>query len=315
MIRFDHHDSIWNRAVRAEDHGDPFCCRTEWQLSFHETFAPSRQLHLHATDSSVIAFAERQTEHVTVLEPIDCNWLFASPLLGPDAVPLLCERMASMPKSPVLISGVLPDSARLDELIRTFAHRCEILLVATETACIASLDGGLDGYLSRRSAKLRRGVRSALRKAQAMGVTFERHAPTDIATSDRVYERILAVEQLSWKGIGRCGMAEPPSSTFYRVMLRRLCAARGGRVMFARHDGEDIGFILGCVGSGVYRGQQFSFVDEWRPHSIGNLLQFEQLRWLCEENVPRYDMGPLMDYKRHWTEQQQRFDAIALRPA
>ncbi|MFN3242472.1 MAG: GNAT family N-acetyltransferase [Planctomycetota bacterium] len=315
MLRFDHHDSVWNRAVRADEHGDPFCCRTEWQLSFHETFAPHRDVHVRASDDSVIAFAERDAGEVTALEPIDCNWLFGSPLLGPDAVPLLVELMASMPQSPVLVAGLLPDGERLAELIRVFAHRCELLRVATETTCIASLDGGFDGYLSRRSAKLRRGVRSAARRAAAMGVTFERHAPTSIEHADAVYRRILDVELRSWKGIGRCGMAEPPSSDFYRVMLRRLCPARGGRVMFARHDDEDIGFILGCVGSGVYRGQQFSFVDDWRPHSIGNLLQFEQIRWLCEDGVPRYDMGPLMDYKPHWTERQQRFDAVVLRPA
>lgn len=315
MLEFDRHDSIWNRAVRAEDHGDPFCCRTEWQLSFHEAFAPGRQLHVRANERSVIAFSERPTPEATVLEPIDCNWLFGSPLLGPDAVPMLVDLMAEMPRSPVLVSGLLPDGPRVHELIHAFASSCELFRVASETACIASLDGGFDGYLSRRSAKLRRGVRSAARRADAMGVTFERHAPADLEHCDAVYSRILAVENRSWKGIGRCGMAESPSREFYQIMLHRLCAARGGRVMFARHEDEDIGFILGCIGSGVYRGQQFSFVDEWRPHSIGNLLQYEQVRWLCEDGVARYDMGPLMDYKPHWTERQQRFDAIVLRPA
>ena len=135
-----------------------------------------------------------------------------------------------------------------------------------------------------------------------------------MAACDAVYARVLDVERRSWKGLGRCGMAESPSREFYHVMLRRLGAARGGRVIFATHDGDDIGFIFGCVGSGVYRGQQFSFVDTWRPDSIGNLLQLEQLRWLCEEGVARYDMGPMMDYKRSWTEIHQRFDAVAMRP-
>ena len=85
--------------------------------------------------------------------------------------------------------------------------------------------------------------------------------------------------------------------------------------MFAVRDGEDIGFVFGGVASGVYRGQQFSFVEAWRRASIGNLLQLEQVRWLCEEGVERYDMGPVMDYKRSWTETHRRFDAVALRPA
>ena len=91
MIELDQPDSIWNRAVRAEDQGDPFCSRTEWQLSFQETFPPRRPLHVATHDQSVLAFALRDHGDVTVYEPIDCNWLFGSPLLGPDAVPMLAE--------------------------------------------------------------------------------------------------------------------------------------------------------------------------------------------------------------------------------
>ncbi|MCK5942091.1 MAG: GNAT family N-acetyltransferase [Planctomycetes bacterium] len=315
MSELDHPDSTWNRAVRADDHGDPFCARTEWQLSFHESFAPGRKLHVRSVGDSVIAFAERPHGEVTVLEPIDCNWLFGSPLLGPEAVPMLRELTAELPDHPVLISGLLPDGARLAELVREFARDHELLRVATEVACCASLDGGFDGYLSRRSAKLRRGVRNAARRAERQGVTFERHAPTTHRQSDAVYQRILAVEASSWKGIGRCGMAEGASRTFYRVMLRRLSVSGNGRVVFARHGDRDIGFIFGGIGSDVYRGQQFSFAEDWRRSSIGNLLQLEQVRWLCEDGVGRYDMGPMMDYKQHWTEQRVRFDAIALRPA
>jgi len=314
MIELDQPDSIWNRAVQAEDQGDPFCSRTEWQLSFHETFPPRRPLHVATHDQSVLAFALRDHGDVTVYEPIDCNWLFGSPLLGPDAVPMLAELLASHPERPAIVSALPSGGARLHELVQTFAGRYELLVVAEETACTASLEGGLDGYLSRRSAKWRRGIRSAARRVAKAGVTFERHAPRSPQDVDPVYERVLAVEATSWKGIGRCGMAEPPSCHFYRAMLRRMAASGGGRVVFARHDGEDIGFVLGCVGSGVYRGQQFSFAEPWRRASLGNVLQLEQLSWLCEEGVARYDMGPLMDYKPHWTESRLPFLAIALRP-
>jgi CelD/BcsL family acetyltransferase involved in cellulose biosynthesis len=78
--------------------------------------------------------------------------------------------------------------------------------------------------------------------------------------------------------------------------------------MFAVHDGKDIGFIFGGKAGSVYRGQQFSYDDNWRDASIGNVLQFSQLEWLCEEGASRYDMGPLcgsgMEYKQHWTEKR-----------
>ncbi len=314
MIEHDHAESIWNRAVRVEEHGDPFCCRTEWQLSFQDAVAPSRPLEVQAEGDSAALFARRERDGVTIFEPIDNSWMFGSTLLGPNAVPMLAELIARNPGCVTVVSGLLAGGARGRELLRAFGGGHELLRVASETSCSASLDGGLDGYLSRRSAKLRRGVRRSARRARDRGVTFERHAPTTPAACDAVYARVLEVEERSWKGIGRCGMANSPSREFYALMLRRLCAARGGRVMFATHDGEDIGFVLGCVGSGVYRGQQFSFVDTWRRESIGNLLQLEQLRWLCEEGVGRYDMGPMMDYKRSWTEVHRRFEAVALRP-
>ena len=56
---FDHAASVWNRAAAADAQGDPFCCRTEWQLSFHETFSPRRVLRLLEAGGSVAAFAER----------------------------------------------------------------------------------------------------------------------------------------------------------------------------------------------------------------------------------------------------------------
>lgn len=315
MIELDHADSIWNRAVVADQHGDPFCCRTEWQLSFYEAIGPDRPLHVRAHDGSVVAFAERVLDDVRVLEPLDNSWLFGSTLIGPDAVPMLRELMAEHPAHAVIVSGLLPGGPRVQELVRAFGATHQIFRVSDETACTASLRGGLDGYLSRRSAKLRRGVRSAARRAAARGVTYERHAPRTKAECEAVYARVLSVEERSWKGIGRCGMAEEPSRTFYRLMLQRQVTSGGGRVMFAVHDGEDIGYVFGGVASGVYRGQQFSFVDAWRRDSIGNLLQLEQVRWLCEEGVERYDMGPVMDYKRSWTETHRRFDAVAMRPA
>ena len=78
------------------------------------------------------------------------------------------------------------------------------------------------------------------------------------------------------------------------------------RVIFARHEEKDIGFIFGGVARGIYRGQQFSYDTDWSRNSIGNTLQYEQITWLCEENILRYDMGPItgprMEYKQHWTE-------------
>ena len=90
------------------------------------------------------------------------------------------------------------------------------------------------------------------------------------------------------------------------------------RVMFARHEGQDIGFIFGGMLGPCYRGQQFSYDAAWKDLSIGNLLQVEQIRWLCEEGAVRYDMGTAsgepMAYKLHWTEAHPTSQTWFLQP-
>jgi CelD/BcsL family acetyltransferase involved in cellulose biosynthesis len=125
---------------------------------------------------------------------------------------------------------------------------------------------------------------------------------------------MLAVERTSWKGLEDNGITDPQSTRFYRALSRRLTVAAAGRVVFACVDGRDVGFIFGGVADGVYRGQQFSYADDWHEASIGNLLQQEQIRWLEEDGILRYDMGPMMDYKRHWTEREITMHVLLLRP-
>ena len=129
---------------------------------------------------------------------------------------------------------------------------------------------------------------------------------------------MLAVEQRSWKGVGHCGMTESPAREFYADMIRRLAVQGTARVMFARHEGQDIGFIFGGMLGPCYRRQQFSYDAAWKDLSIGNLLQVEQIRWLCEEGAVRYDMGTAsgepMAYKLHWTEAHPTSQTWFLQP-
>ena len=128
----------------------------------------------------------------------------------------------------------------------------------------------------------------------------------------QAYARMLAVEETSWKGIEQCGMTVEPSRAYYACMLRRLAASGTGRVMFARHGERDIGYIFGGLAGRVYRGQQFSYAQDWKSYSIGNLLQAELIKWLCEDHIHRYDMGPVMDYKKHWAENNYPITGVVL---
>lgn len=274
---------------------------------------------MRSTDDSLVALAGYHHPQMgPVLEPLESHWLFGCPLLGEAPVALLAallhEERAARPDPTVALSGLVARGKLWNEVIAAFEQEYELRLAVSAVSRSASLAGGLDGYLSRRSANHRHKLRQAVRRAQATGFTFERHQPTTPAAADGVYDRMLAVEERSWKGLGRCGMGEPPSSLFYRLLLRRLSASASGRVIVARKDGEDAGFVFGGVAGGHYRGQQFSFAQEFGASSLGNLLQYEQLRWLCEEGAAWYDMGPLMDYKLHWAEVESKTETLLLRP-
>jgi CelD/BcsL family acetyltransferase involved in cellulose biosynthesis len=288
-------------------HGDPLCCRTEWQLSACETMHPSFRPELLVAGDAVLAFARAHSPRLgAMLVPFEASWCYGCPLLGEGAVDALAQWLDALrghgERPAVVVTGMAPDGATLSRIEREFARSHEVVAGEVATQCVASLDGGLDGYLSRRSSHFRRRLRQADRRARGLGVDFERCAPSSVAEASAVYARMTAVEARSWKGLADCGMNTGASLPFYGRMLARLAVGGLARVMFARHDDKDVGFVYGGLVDGVYRGQQFSYDEQWHAHSLGNLLQLAQLTWLGEERARRYDLGPHMPYKERWAE-------------
>ena len=301
-----------NLALRC-DLGDPVCCAPVWNLAYQEVFYPERPIFYSASDDSLIVLAEYVTETgEPILTPMEDSWLFGQPLLGDTSPALLAALMPEIsarysdgvPK--IFISGIQEQAIFAHTLFNIFSKRYSFYRRASAIEAAASLDGGMDGWLGRRSANHRAKLRKAMRKAREAGITFERIRPNTINV-DSIYDRMLAIEAKSWKGIDHCGMTEPPSREFYQALIRRQAANGAALVILASRDGEELGFIYGgCAGS-IYRGQQFSYAREAESYSLGNLMQMEKVRWLCELGLKRYDMGPVtgprMGYKKHWTEQ------------
>lgn len=303
---------LWRQLAVRTQQADPFCSGPLWQLSFHAAVAPRRRLRIRADGEAVLAFAEQPLSDGTVaLTPIESHWLFGACLLGKSAPAILEDWLGAGDMaafSRMLISGIRPGGERAVRLLRRMEKTFHVLHFADGLQCAASLRGGLDGFLSRRSANHRQKLGKAMRRARQAGIVFERHAPRTAGEAALLYERMLVVERTSWKGMAACGMTEQPARQLYAVLLRNLAQEGLARIMFARHEGTDIGFIFGGKAGNIYRGQQFSYHDAWKRWGIGNLLQVEQVRWLCEEGARRYDMGPLdggaMRYKEHWTERR-----------
>jgi hypothetical protein len=315
--------SNWAKLAERTNQADPFCCTPTWQLSYHEAFSPSRRLYIKEGNNGIIAFTEKVFQSGEVyLTPIEPLWLFGNPLLGDDSIELLCEALSDFettckpcfPK--IAISGIRPRGVLYSRLNTVFGAKFTLAHHSSGIQCAASLAGGLDGYLSRRSGEHRHKLKIILKRSVDKNICFERVTPSPALDHESIYSRMLTVERTSWKGINQCGMTEEPAKSFYGIMLKWLIISNSARVIFAKHEDKDIGFIFGGMSADIYRGQQFSFDEQWKEYSIGNLLQLEQIKWLCETNARRYDMGPLlgprMGYKTHWTEKKFNMETWVL---
>lgn len=322
--QLDEAGAAWHRPTLVGGLQDPMAATAAWQLSAHEVWGAGRPVLLRADAEAMAVLALKEVGgRKYELQPLETVWGFGSPLIGEWSVDCLNELVDEVSHcrktrpTRIVLTGLDPDAGALDDLHFRFGRRFD-LWVSSEPMllCAASLEGGVDGFLGRRSSNFRRKLRQQQRRAADAGVRVEHFSPTTRDEVDRCFARMVSVEQRSWKGLGRCGMDSPEALRFYAAMLRRLAMLGRVRIGFARAGDADIGFIFGGVTGSIYRGQQFSFDHDWAPFSIGNLLQFEQVVRLCEEGITRYGLGPLlgtrMAYKTHWAERQLSIIACEL---
>lgn len=280
-------------AVVRECHGvDRFCSSSDWVLAARDAWAPGAPTLL-ARGAHGYALFLRRTEPngARLLTGFDTEWGFASPLVGHDGVAKeLAAAIEGEPWHAILLPGLVPGARLMRAVVATF-RRHDVRMGPALTRWVASLDGGLDGYLSRRDGKLRSNARRAAKRARAEGISFERGG---------TLARAAAVERRSWKGRAGTGILVPEMRAFYGALLARL--GDRARMLFARKDGEDVGYIMGGVRDGTYRGFQFSYDERFAHVSLGGLLQVEQIAALAEEGVGTYDMGIDLPYKRRWAD-------------
>lgn len=303
----------WQRLALSSEQVDPACCGPAWNLSFHKIFNPANRIYYLSADDGLLLFSEHVTpENRIFLAPLEDSWMFGKPILGFFAPEIFSvalnqwhrEYGAKIP--PILLSGMREDDIPSVKFFLRFRTNFNFYYHQSMVECCASLRGGVEGWLSRRSSNHRIKLKKAARKASEYGIGFERHRPVSREAAETLYGRMLSVERRSWKGHEHCGMAETPSKEFYAELIGRQALDKSALVIFARLGDEDIGFIYGGICGPYYRGQQFSYDRNYAGFSLGNLMQWEKVRWLCELGVQRYDMGPItgprMEYKSHWTE-------------
>jgi Acetyltransferase (GNAT) domain len=309
-----------DEAVVATAGIDRFCSSSAWIQSASETLMPPRTSFVHRGDGGWLAAMRGvHASGLTYIEPLELAWGLASPLLGGDPEGLAEEAVALLTRrrrdfQVALVPGLAPDAPILRALLARVPDAWERRWGQATIRHVASLDGGVDGFLARRSRNFRKALRHALRAAAAAGITFESVRATDEASAARLYRRILAVEARSWKARDGVGIERGPMHDFYQAMVRRLAGRGRQRTLFARAGGDDVAYVLGAVFAGEYRGLQFSYDDALARHSLGSLCQYHQIARLAAEGVERYDLGTDMDYKRRWAEDQLETELLVLIP-
>ena len=295
---------------------DRFCSSSAWILAATAALMPPRAPYSFKGEHGY--FAAMRGVHPAgfpYVEPVELAWGLASPLIGHDAtalvgevVPLLAGRRDWQL---AIFSGLTVTGPQRRALDATLPPRWERRRGQPTIRHVASLEGGIDGFLSRRSRDLRKSIRKSLRAAKDAGITFE-SVRVGEAEANALYERIQTIEARSWKSRDGVGIHAGPMRAFYGTMLPRLCALGQQRTIIARRDDRDVGYILGAVMADEYRGLQFSYDAELAQFGIGGLLQFHQVEELCRDGVARYDLGTEMDYKRRWAEAIMETEMLVL---
>ena len=260
--------------------------------------------------------ARRAPRGFPYIEPVELAWGLASPLIGRDpealvdeVVPLLAGRRDWQL---AILSGLTVAGPQRRALERALPPRWERRRGTPTVRHVASLDGGIDGFLSRRSRELRKSLRKSLRAAADAGVTFEsvRASPSPTRRALRADPGRRGAELEVARGRRHL---DGPDARVLRARCCRGCARAASSARCSRGSAIATSATSSApCSSGEYRGLQFSYDDDHAQLGIGGLLQYHQIVELCGEGVARYDLGTEMDYKRRWAEEIMETEMLVL---
>ena len=299
----------FNAAFLQMQGVDPFCSAWPWALAARESFHQECTPTIRKLASGYLAMARADwPDWGNTLIPLEASWCLASPLAGPDPAELARDLEHFAVRDPewnsMILAGIRLESTLWNQLVAKLGRRYFLFGGPSVTRRIASLSGGVDGFLSRRTSKFRNNLERARKKVAEAGLTFQSFGGIwDDATVAAHFETIMDIEARSWKGLSGQGVNEGGMRDFYHRLMVYMGLAGQCRLILAFRDGQPMGYIFGGILLGHYRGFQFSFDEQFSKLSLGNVLQLKMIELLCQEQAVCYDLGTDIEYKRHWSEQ------------
>lgn len=285
---------------------DRFCSSSLWVLPARAAFhADSTPLVLASSAGTALLALGRAPSLGRYLAPCEAMWGLACPFASatPETFgPAFARAIQGNTKWDVLwLGGIQRGGQLFRALVPALATFAELRIGPSTKRWAASLEGGFDGWLARRSSKFRTNARHARQKAAEAGLVIEAVDPT-ATDAEALYARIQAIEARSWKGELGSGFVAGDMRAFYAKMLPNLMARGALRANIARLGGEDVAFIFGGVLGDTYRGLQVSFDNRFRSLALGNVMQLAMIERLAAEGLHTYDLGSDMEYKARWSE-------------
>lgn len=259
--------SSWDKIALRHGGPDPLSSGSSWNLAYSDACIRGQLLFRQEAGAQLAYTIGRDTgrNNVLVLGTIEKNWRFGVCRQGPHNKELLADTLAEIaPGERVEVSG-----NDTDWIFRS-----------------ASLEGGFDGWLSRRSGNFRKALKKSKRKAKASGVVLRR---IDEPTSGD-FDVMVSVDLNSWKGFQAGGLLSP--GEFYWALMLRYARTGANRVVLATIDGLAVGYCWAGMINDQVRGQQCSYVESEAALGLGRVLHCELTQWVCEQSATRLHYGP-----------------------
>lgn len=319
---FESHCDDFDALILKTPGIDRFCSSTTWVLPAHHAFSSEWDTWIEHYESGYVALTESWHESLgRFRQPMEASWCLASPFATAQPRALMRDFARSCRQQVdqwnlLFLAGLVRHSPLYDALIESFGGDFFVGVGPPMARYQSDLAGGLDAWMGRRSSKFRANARRVQRGAQEAGIStlYLRDFGPQGQDWQRTYERILAVEARSWKGLEGTGIMDGPMCEFYRSMLPRLARRGALRVLFLQRDGEDVAFVFGGIMDRLYRGLQLSYDASFRELSLGNAAQLAILTHLCEEGIQTYDLGSELEYKSKWAETRFETVSVVVRP-
>ena len=304
---FEARSDAFDAAVASTPDILHFCSASAWQLAAHLCLYPRRETIILKRDDNWQLWAVGPLyQFQTVLQPLEADWFFGSPVIGPEpgaAARFLLDSLEALGRTyPLIWLGGVPTDSIFYQLILTRFRKAFRLFSLPGCDCqVASLEGGMEAFLRRRSGRFRGMVRRVEERARERGIETE--YLRGVGDARALFSRLVQIENRSWKaGAGESIFGQDRFRRFYLELIERLGRRDRFRALILKRGRKDIAYAMGGLLGNRYRGFQMAYDRRYEKESPGHLSQIRLIRALGHEGVTEYDLGMAMAYKARWSD-------------